>query len=154
MGRSLVLIWFGIRRPSPHLFVSHHRLILLIRALACLVLLQPTTEAAKKPWLASFTNRQYLFLITQLYFSPPDSHYFVCGVAKPALQLLQYLGVLLVGSLYLYLISLQIWRQRRFSIFSKLAVDFSLQFFLRSPVKLGPRKAVEGEPSGGFGVRW
>ena len=34
------------------------------------LLLQPGSEAAKKPWLASTTNRQYLFLITQLYFSP------------------------------------------------------------------------------------
>ena len=129
--------------PSPHLFVCHHRLILLIRrGWFCR---RPTTEAAKKPWLASLTNRQYLFLITQLYFSRLTlfslCHCQVCTACTFAL-------------LYLYLISLQIWRQRRFSIFSKLAVDFSLQFFLRSPVKLGPRKAVEGEPSQGFGGRW
>ena len=60
------------------------------------LLLQPGSEAAKKPWLASTTNRQYLFLITQLYFSRPDSHYSVCGVAKSALRVLRYLGVLSV----------------------------------------------------------
>ena len=76
--------------PSPHLFVCHPELNSIDQRQLSLVL-QPTTEAAKKPWLASFTNRQYLFLITQLYFSPPDSHYLVCGVAKPVLQVFQYL---------------------------------------------------------------
>ena len=81
--------------PSPHLFVCHPELNSIDQRQPRLVL-QPTTEAAKKPWLASLTNRQYLFLITQFYFSRPDSHYSVCGVAKSALHVLRYLGVLSV----------------------------------------------------------
>ena len=68
--------------PSPHLFVCHHRLILLIRGAAGFA--APTTEAAKKRWLAPLANRQYLFLVTQFYFSHLHSHYFACAIAKSA----------------------------------------------------------------------
>ena len=129
----MVLISCGIRRPSPHLFVCHPGLILLIRG-----------------WLVCFCNHAQKQ--QRSLGSPPPLIASICSslpncisLPNPECQRGALPAQNMHGSvLYLYLISLQIWRQRRFLHFLEISCGLFIALFSSAlPVKLSRGSQVK-----------